>query len=129
MPSYNKITSLIGDTGLIPQIHSDGDTTELISLLQETGFQGLQGWEGGCDPYYINDNFPEFVVIGFGDVSNILPYGSKESIINHVKDLMTALKENRHFVIGPSTVCHEKIPLENIKCFNLAAEKFGKYSN
>jgi hypothetical protein len=40
-----------------------------------------------------------------------------------------ALKENRHFVIGPSTVCHEKIPLENIKCFNLAAEKFGRYSN
>jgi len=129
MPSYKKITSLIKDAGLIPQIHSDGDITELISLLQEAGFQGLQGWEGGCNPYYINDNFPEFVVIGFGDVSNILPYGSKENIINHVKDLMMALKENRHFVIGPSTVCHEKIPLESIKCFNLAAEKFGRYSN
>jgi hypothetical protein len=129
MPSYKKITSLITDSGLIPQIHSDGDITELISLLQEAGFHGLQGWEGGCNPYYINDNFPDFVVIGFGDVSSILPYGSREVIINHVKDLMTALKENRHFVIGPSTVCHEKIPIENIQCFNLAAEKFGKYSN
>ena len=129
MPSYKKITSLIKDSGLIPQIHSDGDITELISLLQEAGFQGLQGWEGGCDPYYINDKFPDFVVIGFGDVSNILPYGSIETITNHVKDLMTALKENRHFVIGPSTVCHEKIPLENMQCFNLAADEFGKYSN
>ena len=129
MPSYKKITSIIKDSGLIPQIHSDGDITELISSLQEAGFDGLQGWEGGCDPYYINENFPDFVVIGFGDVSNILPYGSKEIVISHVKDLMTALKENRHFVIGPSTVCHEKIPFENIQCFNLAAEKFGKYSN
>ncbi len=129
MPSYKKITSLIKDSGMIPQIHSDGDITELISLLEEAGFQGLQGWEGGCDPYYINDNFPNFVVIGFGDVSNILPYGSIEKITNHVKDLMTALKENRHFVIGPSKVIHEKIPLENIQRFILAADEFGKYSN
>lgn len=129
MPIYKKITTMITDSGLIPQIHSDGDVTELISFLQDAGFQGLQGWEGGCDPFYINDNFPDFVVIGFGDVSNILPYGTKEQIVNHVKELMTALKENRHFIIGPSTVCHEKIPLENIKIFNSTAEKLGKYSN
>jgi len=129
MPFYKNITAGISDAGLIPQIHSDGDVTDLVSLLQDAGFRGLQGWEGGCDPFYINDHFPDFVVIGFGDVSDILPYGTKEKIVNHVKELMAALKENRHFIIGPSTVCHEKIPLENIQIFNQTAEKFGKYSN
>ena len=126
-PIYREITTIIRDSGLIPQIHSDGDVTELIPSLIKAGFQGLQGWEGGCNPYYINDHFPNFVVIGFGDVSDVLPYGNSKQIIQHVKDLMNALKENRHFVIGPSTVVYEKIPLKNIKLFITSAEKFGKY--
>lgn len=126
-PIYREITSLIKDGGLIPQIHSDGDVTELIPSFIRAGFKGLQGWEGGCNPYYINENFPNFVVIGFGDVSQILPYGNSGQIIQHVKDLMNALKDNRHFIIGPSTVVHEKIPLENIKLFLSSAEKYGKY--
>lgn len=126
-PVYREITAIVKDGGLIPQLHSDGDVTELIPSLIRAGFQGLQGWEGGCDPYYINDHFPNFIVIGFGDVSHVLPYGNREQIIQHVKDLMNALKENRHFIIGPSTVVHEKIPLENIKLFISSAEHFGKY--
>jgi len=126
-PFYREITAIIKDSGFIPQMHSDGDVTELIPSIIKAGFQGLQGWEGGSNPYYINDNFPNFVVIGFGDVSHILPYGNSEQIIHHVKDLMNALKENRHFIIGPSTVIHEMIPLKNVKLFISSAEKFGKY--
>lgn len=124
---YKQITSIISDAGMIPQIHTDGDITELITLFQKAGFQGLQGWEGGANPNYINENFPDFVVIGFGDVSYILPYGTKEEIINHVKKLMSALKENRHFIIGPSTVIFKEIPLQNVKVFLNAAKKYGKY--
>lgn len=126
-PIYREITAIVKDGGLIPQIHSDGDVTELIPSIIKAGFKGLQGWEGGCNPYYINDHFPNFVVIGFGDVSHVLPYGNDNQIIQHVKDLMKALKENHHFIIGPSTVVHEKIPFKNIKLFISSAEKFGKY--
>jgi uroporphyrinogen-III decarboxylase len=126
-PYYKKLTSLINDAGLIPQIHSDGNITELVPLFQQVGFRGLQGWEGGCDPFYINENFPDFVVIGFGDVSQVLPFGRREDIIEHVKHLMKAFKTNRHFVIGPSTVIHEKIPLDNLKIFISAINKYGKY--
>ncbi|MHA1669491.1 MAG: uroporphyrinogen decarboxylase family protein [Promethearchaeota archaeon] len=126
-PIYRDITAIVKDAGLISQLHSDGDVTELIPSIIKAGFQGLQGWEGGCNPYYINNHFPNFVVIGFGDVSQVLPYGNNEQIIQHVKDLMKAFKENRHFIIGPSTVVHEKIPLKNIKLFISSADKFGKY--
>ena len=124
---YKQITSIISDAGMIPQIHTDGDITELVPLFQKAGFQGLQGWEGGADPNYINENFPDFVVIGFGDVSYILPYGTKEQIVDHVKGLMSALKENRHFIIGPSTVIFKEIPLNNLRIFLSAAKKYGRY--
>ena len=106
-------------------IHSGWDI--LIPSIIKAGFRGLQGWEGGCDPFYINDHFPDFVVIGFGDVSQILPFGTAEQIDVHVRELMNALKENRHYVLGPSTVIFKEIPLENVKIFMAAAKKYGKY--
>lgn len=127
LPHYKEINSLITDANMIPQIHTDGDATDMISSFQKSGFQGLQGWEGGCDPFYINKHFPDFVVIGFGDVSNVLPFGTPDHVDAHVKNLMDTLKENRHFVLGPSTVIFKEIPLENVKAFIAAARKYGKY--
>ena len=48
-------------------------------------------------------------------------------IFNHVKELMDALKENRHFIIGPSTVIYEGIPYRNVEYFIEASRYFGKY--
>lgn len=127
LPLYKEITSMISDAGMIPQIHTDGDVTEIIPSLIKAGFRGLQGWEGGCDPYYINDNFPDFVVVGFGDVHEVFPFGTKEQIEHHVKELMDALKENRRFIIGPSTVIFKEIPLKNVEIFIKAVRKCGKY--
>jgi AcrR family transcriptional regulator len=127
LPLYKEITSMISDAGMIPQIHTDGDVTEIIPSLIKAGFKGLQGWEGGCDPYYINDNFPDFVIIGFVDVHKILPFGTKEEIENHVIELMDALKENRHFIIGPSTVIFKEIPLKNVELLINSVRKYGQY--
>lgn len=127
LPYYKDLTKIICDNSLIPQVHTDGDVTDMIPSFQKAGFLGLQGWEGGADPFFINDNFPDFVVIGFGDVSHILPFGTKSQVRVHVKELMTAFKENRHFIIGPSTVIFKEIPLENIITFMSAVEKYGKY--
>jgi len=127
LPHYKEILSIILDAKLIPIIHTDGNPTELISSFQSAGFRGLQGWEGGADPQYINDNFPEFVIIGFGDVSHILPFGDQKQIEFHVKELMNILKENRHFIIGPSTVIFQKIPLKSVRTFITSVNKYGKY--
>lgn len=127
LPYYKEINAILDDAGIISQVHTDGDITTMIPLFQKAGFRGLQGWEGGCDPQYINDNFPDFVVVGFGDVSDILPFGTPEQVDAHVKDLMNALKENRHFILGPSTVIFKEIPLKNVKTFIEAAKKYGKY--
>ncbi len=127
LPHYKEILSIIVDANLIPIIHTDGNPTELIPSFQNAGFRGLQGWEGGADPQYINDNFPEFVIIGFGDVSHILPFGDQKQIEFHVKELINILKENRHVILGPSTVIFQKIPLKNVRIFINTVNKYGKY--
>ena len=124
---YKELTLLISEAGMIPQVHTDGDPTELIPYLQRAGFRGLQGWEGGANPQFINEKFPNFVVIGFGDVSHILPYGDKRQVVEHVKNLMDIFKGNRHFILGPSTVIFKEIPLKNVIIFMNAAKKYGKY--
>ena len=128
MPHYKKINSIISDANLISQIHTDGDPTELISSFKRAGFQGLQGFEGGCDPFDINERYPDFVLIGFGDVSFTLPYGTSDQIKFHVKHLLDVLKENRHFIIGPSTVIFKEIPLRNVKIFMKAVKNYGRYN-
>jgi hypothetical protein len=100
---------------------------KMVPVLKRIGFSGIQGWEGGADPIIINDKYPDFIINGFGDISQVIPFGSKDEIFNHVKELMDILKENRHFIIGPSTVIYEGIPFENVEYFIEASRRYGKY--
>ena len=124
---YKEICSTIRDAGMKTTLHTDGDITIMIPALKRIGFRGVQGWEGGADPIIVNESYPDFVINGFGDISQVIPFGSKEEIFNHVKELMDALKENRHFIIGPSTVIYEGIPFENVEYFIEATRRYGKY--
>ncbi len=126
-PYYEKACKMITDAGMVPQVHTDGDVTDLIPSFQKVGFKGLQGWEGGADPCYIAENFPEFVVIGFADVSEVIPFGTPEEIEDHVKMLMDALKDNRTYIFGPSTVVQKEDPYENVKTLMNCAKKYGDY--
>jgi hypothetical protein len=124
---YKEICSIIKDAGMKTTLHTDGDVTMMVPVLERIGFSGVQGWEGGADPFIINEKYPDFVINGFGDISQVIPFGTKEEIFNHVKELMGALKENRHFIIGPSTVIYEGIPFENVEYFIEASRCYGKY--
>lgn len=127
LPYYKEMCKLVHDAGMHIMMHSDGDVTELVPSFIKAGFEGLQGWEGGADPKIIKEKFPEFVVIGFGDVSEVLPFGTKQQVEDHVKELMDVLKPNGHYIFGPSTVIVKEMPFENVKTFMDAAERLGKY--
>ncbi|MHA1731727.1 MAG: uroporphyrinogen decarboxylase family protein [Promethearchaeota archaeon] len=127
VPYYKKITDAIHDAGLHAMLHSDGDVTSIVPALKRAGFEGVQGWEGGADPFEVADKYPEFAVVGFGDVSEVLPFGTLEQVDAHVRELMDALKGNGHFCIGPSTVIVKEMPYENVAQFVRSSEKYGKY--
>lgn len=124
---YKEITGMVRDAGMNVIIHSDGDVTALLPHLIDAGFEGLQGWEGGANPETIASEYPDFVTIGWGDVGDVLPFGSRDAIEHHVKDLLVALKVNRRVALGPSTVIHDKIPLENARYFVECIKKHGRY--
>ncbi|MHA1999623.1 MAG: uroporphyrinogen decarboxylase family protein [Promethearchaeota archaeon] len=124
---YKEITGMIHDAGMHAIMHTDGDVTELVPYLVRAGFEGVQGWEGGADPFTIVERFPDFVTLGWGDVGDVLPFGSKDDIEEHVKYIMDAAKENRHLVAGPSTVLFDKIPYENARYFMECIKKHGAY--
>ncbi|MEX2755754.1 MAG: uroporphyrinogen decarboxylase family protein, partial [Candidatus Sigynarchaeota archaeon] len=123
---YKEICGMIHDAGMHAIMHSDGDVTTLVPYLKQAGFEGLQGWEGGASPAIIKQRYPDFVTIGWGDVGNI-PFWSKDEIERHVKGILDELKDNRHLVIGPSTVIFEKMPIENIRHFMSSVMKYGFY--
>ncbi|MBN2151994.1 MAG: hypothetical protein JW839_11140 [Candidatus Lokiarchaeota archaeon] len=124
---YKEILGIARDAGIVPLLHTDGDVTDMVPAFQQVGFRGVQGWEGGCDPRATNERFPDFVVIGFGDMNEVLPFGIEARIEAHVRDLMAALKENRHFAIGPSSVVNATMPIENVRAFVRHAKALGKY--
>ncbi len=126
LPYYKEICGMIHDAGMHAITHSDGDVTALVPYLKQAGFEGLQGWEGGANPATIREKYPDFVTIGWGDVGNI-PFWSKDEIERHAKDILGALKDNRHLVIGPSTVVFEKMPIDNIRHFMASIKKHGAY--
>ncbi|NVM16728.1 MAG: hypothetical protein HWN80_03365 [Candidatus Lokiarchaeota archaeon] len=128
MPYYKNINAIISDANMVSQIHTDGDPTDLIPSFKKAGFRGLQGFEGGCNPAVMNRQYPDFVLIGFGDVSYTLPFGTSDQIELHIKELLNILKENKHFIIGPSTVIYKEIPLKNVRTFMNAARNYGKYN-
>ncbi len=124
---YKEILGIARDAGIIPLLHTDGDITDMVPAFQQVGFRGVQGWEGGCDPQLINERFPDFAVIGFGDMNEVLPFGSEARIEAHMRDLMAALKANRHFAIGPSSVVNATMPIENVRSFVRHAKVLGAY--
>ncbi|NMC04303.1 MAG: hypothetical protein GYA24_03780 [Candidatus Lokiarchaeota archaeon] len=126
-PHYKKILGIARDAGIIPLLHTDGDVTDMVPAFQQVGFCGVQGWEGGCDPRVINERFPDFAVLGFGDMNEVLPFGNEARIEVHVKDLIAALKDNRHFAIGPSSVVNATMPIENVRSFIRHARTLGVY--
>jgi hypothetical protein len=127
LPYYKQTAKLVHDAGMYFMLHSDGDVTDLVPSFIKAGFDGLQGWEGGADPKKVKEKFPEFVVIGFGDVSEVLPFGTPQKIEDHVKFLMDVLKPGGHYIFGPSTVIVKEMPFENVKIFMEAAKKYGNY--
>lgn len=126
LPYYKEICCMIRDAGMHPILHSDGDVTTLVPYLKQAGFEGLQGWEGGADPAIIREKHPDFVTIGWGDVGQI-PFWNDGEIEQHALNILHALKDNRHLVMGPSTVIFEKMPIENIRHFVACIKKHGTY--
>ncbi|HMF31997.1 MAG TPA: uroporphyrinogen decarboxylase family protein [Candidatus Lokiarchaeia archaeon] len=128
-PYYEPVTALIHEYHVHAQLHSDGDMTEMIPHLIDVGFEGLQGWEigAGMDPVYCKQTWPQFVINGFLDQSQVLPFDTEEQVREHVRTIAAILKPGGNWIAGPSTVWTDNVPLQNAFACIDEVHQVGQY--
>ncbi len=126
---YERVTQLMREYHVHAQLHSDGDMTEMIPHLIDVGFEGLQGWEigAGMDPTHCKKTWPRFVINGFLDQSQVLPFDTEEKVRAHVRKIAAVLKPGGHWIAGPSTIWTDNVPLKNAFACIDEVKKIGKY--
>jgi len=93
--------------------HSDGNLWEILDDLVAAGIDLLYPVEplAGMDPYELRRRYPQLILCGTIDVSQLLPFGSPQEIRDQVVRNIEAT-EGR-IMVGSSTELHASVPLEN----------------
>ncbi|MBI3921703.1 MAG: hypothetical protein HY318_09820 [Armatimonadetes bacterium] len=125
-----RMCAPLNAAGIKVIFHSDGDITDIVDDLVEVGIAGLNPIEpiAGMDIGYLRKRYGKnLILVGNVDCSQVLPLGSREDVINAVKDcLRSAAPGGGHF-IGSSSEIVPATPLENVLTFYEACREHGKY--
>ena len=130
IPSYKKAVEILKKAGKYVIFHSDGYTEPYFEGLIEAGFDGVESLEpmAGMDLKYLMETYGEdLCLIGNIDVSQLLPYGSKEDVMNAVKKCIIDAGEGSGYILSPCTDITNSCKVDNVLTMISAAKKYGKY--
>jgi hypothetical protein len=130
IPAYKKILKPIIKAGKFAIFHSDGYTEPYFDGLIEAGFHGIEALEpmAGMNLKYLKEKYGDKVcLIGNIDVSQLLPYGTPDEVVEAVKTCIKDAGEGGGYILGPCTDITNSCKLENIFSMIAAAKKYGKY--
>lgn len=125
-PRIAKIYAVYKNAGIPVIHHSCGNVTDIIEDLIEIGMDVLNPVQPNVmDIKEISERFGARLTF-FGGVCNqeIIPYGTREEIDAHVEFLVKTLGKHGKYIIAPSNGITDDVPLENIKFFYEAAQKY-----
>ena len=93
--------------------HSDGNLWDILDDLVEAGIDLLHPVEplAGMDPAQVHRRYPDLILCGTIDVSQLLPFGTEQEIIDQVVRNIEAT-EGR-IMVGSSTEINNEVPLKN----------------
>lgn len=112
-PRLKKIIEALHGKGIKVMFHSDGNLMAILDDLVESGIDLLNPIEvaAGMDIKEIHRRYPNLIMVGGIDVSNLLPLGNPEEI---QKEVLKAIEDSEgKIMVGSSTELHNSIPLEN----------------
>ncbi|MHA1341864.1 MAG: uroporphyrinogen decarboxylase family protein [Promethearchaeota archaeon] len=130
VPYYTKLNKICHKGGILTFYHSDGYTEPFFNGLIKSGFNGVQSLEpaAGMNLKTLKEEYGNKIcLIGNIDVSRLLPFGSKQEIINEVKKEIFYGGKNGGYIFSPCTDIIDSIPPESIKIMMDAVIKYGKY--
>lgn len=113
-PRLARVISACHERGWKVMFHSDGNLMEILDDLIEAGIDILNPIErvAGMEPKVIHKRYPDLILAGGIDASQLLPYGKPEDIETEV--IKTIEDTEGKIMVGSSTEIHNEIPLENV---------------
>lgn len=129
-PYLEEIIQVVKKRGIPVILHCDGNINEILEDLVSMEIDALNPIErkANMDIEKIKREWGDRVcLIGNLDLVNILPHGSREDVMAHVKDLIETVGKGGGYVVASEHSLNHHIPLENILAIRDAVREFGSY--
>ncbi len=111
--------------------HSCGSIHELIPDLVDCGVDILNPIQPGAkmmEPERLKNDFGRRLRFHGGfDTQGVLPFGTKEQIIEEVRRVMDAMKPGGGYIFSAAHNIQEDVPAENVLTMYQAAYELGEY--
>ncbi|MBY9016063.1 MAG: hypothetical protein KGD68_10260 [Candidatus Lokiarchaeota archaeon] len=130
IPAYKQAVQILKKAGKYVCFHSDGFTEPYFEGLIEAGFSGVESLEpmAGMNLKHLKEAYGDkLCLIGNIDVSQLLPYGSKDEVVNTVKECIRDAGEGGGYILSPCTDITNSCKLENVLAMISATKKYGEY--
>ncbi|NLF99900.1 MAG: hypothetical protein GX565_07090 [Lentisphaerae bacterium] len=116
--NIRRLTALAHGHGLKVMMHSCGAVAPLIPLLIEAGVDILdpvQVSAAGMVPGALKSAFGDRIVFHGGiDTQRVLPFGTPDDVIRHVRATVATLGRGGGYLFAPSQILGPDIPTDNI---------------
>jgi len=130
IPAYKKILNEIRKAGKYAIFHSDGFTEPYFDGLIKAGFHGVESLEpmAGMNLKHLKAKYGDnLCLIGNLDVSQLLPYGNEDEVVNAVKKCIQDAGAGGGYILSPCTDITNACKLENVFTMISATKKYGIY--
>ena len=113
IPGLARMCEAVHRKGHKVLFHSDGNLWDILDDLVASGIDLLHPLEplAGMDPARVHKRYPDLILCGTIDVSQLLPFGTEQEIADQVVRNIEATEGK--IMVGSSTEVHNEVPLEN----------------
>jgi uroporphyrinogen decarboxylase len=128
--NYKKIVAHIKSRGYKVMVHSCGAIESLLPYFVECGIDILdpvQTTAVGMEPQLLKDKYGKDLVFhGVIDTQKILPRGTKEEVVQHVKDTIRIFGKDGGYILASCNNIQVDTPVENIIAMYDTAKAAGQ---
>lgn len=130
MPYIKEMTAAFKKRGGKILLHCDGNMTGIMEDLASCGIDAWQPLErkGKNDLEYVKKTYGNILTpVGNVDSSTVLPFGSREEIIDQTLECMRLAGPGGGYILGSDHSLHDGIPVKNIFAMVETVHRYGKY--
>ena len=130
IPAYKQAVQILRKAGKYVCFHSDGFTEPYFDGLVEAGFSAVESLEpmAGMNLKHLKEVYGDkLCLIGNIDVSQLLPYGTNDEVVNAVKKCISDAGKGGGYMLSACTDITNSCKLENVLTMISAAKKYGEY--